>query len=407
MNININRKINIPQIMPQKENNEVFAYNNPDVSNNYIETSYRLMNKNKELGIICIDPKEGSTFTVKLYDEYKHLGYKFYFIFKRTISIFDYRVLTNIFSYLHPDGKMKKKPYDNKTPEFLFFTRGLNYCNTLWINDLRHPLSWDNINPFSNKIEDIACQLSASNNCNPDIFASSEWSDLVMKGKIYPQKENDKLYIYKYSNNLSAYCEIYAGLFIDLIKPDNFVPLVDYGINNKTLYTKTENLANCDTGIIALEDCRNTAILNEKQSEQILKDMCFIDSIILNQDRHNTNVCAYLDNETLEIKKLAPVFDQDFSFSYNWFNANETFEDHYYKTLHSDELYKLPRFKNMTFDEQILWAMDREKYNKLLSLGTIKLKADKIQENKQYADYINYALNRRIQDIINLVQKMK
>ena len=68
----------------------------------------------------------------------------------------------------------------------------------------------------------------------------------------------------------------------------------------------------------------------------------FLDCLLLNTDRHFSNIEFFVDNRTLEVKELTPIFDNNFSFvprfieDYDTFNRSEylvrdnrTFEDLY------------------------------------------------------------------------------
>ena len=64
--------------------------------------------------------------------------------------------------------------------------------------------------------------------------------------------------------------------------------------------------------------------LSEGDYKQIL-DMLFLDCLLLNTDRHFGNIEFIIDNDTLQVIKLAPIFDNNYSFIPRFMDGYEQF----------------------------------------------------------------------------------
>ena len=127
--------------------------------------------------------------------------------------------------------------------------------------------------------------------------------------------------------------------------------------------TVTAYLLGLDSYEKVIDYCK---ALNTKSFNTIL-DMLFLDCLLLNTDRHFSNIEFFVDNRTLEVKELTPIFDNNFSFVPRFIEGYDTFDRSEY--LARD---------NRTFEDLYALVKKYKDYKgKLLSLKKLILEKPK------------------------------
>lgn len=137
-----------------------------------------------------------------------------------------------------------------------------------------------------------------------------------------------------------------------------------------------------------IDYCKNLS----KHAYDTILNMLFLDCLLLNTDRHFSNIEFFIDNDTLEVKDIAPIFDNNYSFlprfieDYDKFNRKEytardgrTFED----------LYKLIK-KHKSFKKELI----KLKKLKLEKPKNVDIKDSRLQFLNEFLQMqVDYLLN--------------
>lgn len=217
---------------------------------------------------------------------------------------------------------------------------GLSLSDCYWLNDDDDPKQWADINFFDNEFTDdlgflTLGQDSLSSSPGVPDYASLRLSspnstlggDLLKKWKIIG---GDRVLLKAGVGfaNQEPYNELIAGdLHVRVMKRGDFVPywLVE---DNRRVYSACTNMLDSDEELVAAWDLvRNVKQPNNLSDLQFyvrrcedlgldpdavmdeLSRMFATDFILANRDRHYRNFGVIRNVETLEVTRLAPVFD--------------------------------------------------------------------------------------------------
>lgn len=217
---------------------------------------------------------------------------------------------------------------------------GLSLSDCYWINDEDDPRTWDDINFFDNDFSDdlgfltLGQDSSGSSPDAPDYASvnltspnSTLGGDLLKKWKIV----NGKRVLLKAGVgfvNQEPYNEVIAtDLHTRLLPAGTFTPYRLFE-DGRRVYSACDNMLGPDEELISAWD----AIRNVKKSNNLsdlgflvqryenlgldrktvmtqLAQMFACDFILANRDRHYRNFGIIRNVETLEVTRLAPIFD--------------------------------------------------------------------------------------------------
>lgn len=137
---------------------------------------------------------------------------------------------------------------------------------------------------------------------------------------------------------LEPYSEFYASQLVSKFT-SNFVNY-DLRTQDNRLCSVCDIFTSEDYGFIpyAAVDRGNTSVMQVLRNMKDLgfvdevKTMFVIDALIMNADRHKNNFGFIIDNKTLEIQAMAPLFDHNLALMPYAIEANElTFDSEYYR----------------------------------------------------------------------------
>ncbi|MDE7254004.1 MAG: hypothetical protein K2O32_13835 [Acetatifactor sp.] len=289
---------------------------------------YFLMNKNTIVATYDLEPQ--TEFSDSGYLEQKQLFEKLPFGFKDINTWIDRRKASK--SNQHLQAVMRQLGCDSNE-DFVQATHAATINDTFWIRSEQEKVSWEQIslyqNPFTETISKIAFEGAELYN----IVFSFTSPELACEGSFRKcfRKESEKgefhsdIFIYKRGRKLGAglepYCEQMASEIARMISPNN---AVNYDLVK--LYDRTASRCNLFTdekygyaSFAKITDVRRPELKEvfdyfaNLGSEQEFREMLVIDSLCFNQDRHPGNYGVLFDNDTLEIAKMAPVFDLNIS----------------------------------------------------------------------------------------------
>ena len=226
---------------------------------------------------------------------------------------------------------------------------GLSLSDCYWIDDLDNPQSWADINFFDNGFTDdlgflTLGQDSAGSSPDAPDYASVNLSspnstlggDLLKKWKIV-DGERVLLKAGVGAFNQEPYNEVAAtNLHGRLLQPGEFTPYWLFE-DGRRVYSACRNLLGPDEELISAWDvirsvkqpnnlsdmrflvkCYTDLGLQESYVLEQLAKMFACDFVLANRDRHYRNFGIMRNVETLEITRIAPVFDTG---SCLWSNA--------------------------------------------------------------------------------------
>lgn len=140
------------------------------------------------------------------------------------------------------------------------------------------------------------------------------------------KREDDEIYLYKRGSSgarnagLEPYSEYYAGQLGKLLCND----IVEYQLTSlhRRLASKCKLFTDEKNGFISLSNLFNHRMTPRKMleyyssigSENEFRRMLIFDAVTFNTDRHMGNHGVIFDADSLEIKSMAPVFDNNQAF---------------------------------------------------------------------------------------------
>lgn len=288
------------------------------------------------------------------------------------------------FSCAHDVKKFFKTIGLEKTADIIDVTHCVSLHDTFWVKRKGSKLSWENVSPFrhnySKVISTYALEGIYIGNNDKKYFSPVVGTDgsfphtwkYSQKGITFI-KAGSKYTLGGSNSGREPYSEYYASIVSEYlgfyhvtytirnhVRHDKKVDVVTECkcFTSEKVGTVTANLLELHTYEEVIEYCKNLS----KNAYDTILNMLFLDCLLLNTDRHFSNIEFFIDNDTLEVKDIAPIFDNNYSFlprfieGYDKFNREEyvarddrTFEDLYklvkkHKSF-KKELIKLKRLK--------------------------------------------------------------
>ena len=141
------------------------------------------------------------------------------------------------------------------------------------------------------------------------------------------------------------------------------------------------------------------------KNPQIYKDfqnMILFDALIYNTDRHFGNFGFLIDNKTMEIKGLAPIFDNGASLFSN-FDIGEFLEINSMTGLNNYAKDKIHSFYRMSFDILVKNICSKGMVNDLKKLNNFHFKRNsKFNLSENRLKILEEFIDRRILELINI-----
>lgn len=293
----------------------------------------------------------------------------------------------------------------SSTNEILNKAYALSLSDQYWIKPENENISWEDINFFNNDFKYkgyLMVSLSSSQNIKPEIYSPNNTTDGMLQKAWVIEGKNRILVKSTYTASrqepinewlASAICERlgfeHCHYGIDIIdnkivsKCINFIKDDEEIITAIDVYKskkKENHISDFEHYIQILEEH------NVPNARQEIENMFFLDSLILNKDRHMKNYGIIRNVKTLEWSKVVPIFDNgqsmqcekltyeiDFTNDYGKFfsNVNKSFNDYlnYIQDPSRFDLNKLDgivvEFKEKLKKYQMYTDMNSERIDKL------------------------------------------
>lgn len=323
------------------------------------------------------------------------------FDFKGNLKIFSVKPFdfdTNItewvykrakFSCAHNVKEFFKTIGINTVEDFISMNNCISLHDTFWIKSLNSKLEWKDVSPYRHNYSDVISTYALDgidlgnvekNYFSPVVSTNGSFPHTwkFNNGKITFVKAGSKYTLGGSNSGREPYSEYYASVVADYLgfnhvnysirehrRRDNRIDIVTdcNCFTTEQTGTVTAYLLGLDSYEKVIEYCK---ALSTKSFHTIL-DMLFLDCLLLNTDRHFSNIEFFVDNRTLEVKELTPIFDNNFSFVPRFIEDYDTFD-------RSEYLVR----DNRTFENLYTLVKQYKDYKgKLLSLKKLTLKKPK------------------------------
>lgn len=318
----------------------------------------------------------------------------------------------------------------NTRDAFLELSKAISITDTIWINSIKNPTNWEKVNPYSNRISRIIADIAIDGvqlYKNQNLASPSPQYRIDGSADKCVKRINgtEGIYLYKTNGELwhevmavRPYSEYFASKFMNIL--DKNISKVDYFIIESLTYsgyikpyTYCKLFTSEKNGLVEYSDSIYNNVdlldlvkhLNNRQNTknvELIRDMLMIDSLILNPDRHKGNYGFIIDNDRLVIKQFTPIYDNDCSLGSIISLQGKSFEEAFNELKNNH----LPKTELGDYDDQALIVMNKAWYRTLKSSPKINLTRGSLQGISQNrVDFINYLLNRRIKEVVNLVEQ--
>lgn len=208
---------------------------------------------------------------------------------------------------------------------FIKITHATSLNDTFWVKSENENATWETVSLYRNEFNEVISKISFEGTGLFGIDFSTTTPEFSTEGsfeKCWKREENG-IYLYKRGSmgarnaGLEPYSEVYACQ-IGKILCKNFV---DYSLTtlHKRTASKCELFTNEENGFIPLSNIFQRRVTPREMleyyssigSEDAFRRMVVFDAVTFNTDRHMGNHGVIFDNDSLTVKCMAPVFDNN------------------------------------------------------------------------------------------------
>lgn len=283
---------------------------------------------------------------------------------------------------------------DDNPMKYVDVSHALSLNDAYWVSNILDVGGWETYNLYEHPFDEILSYVAFTGysrkisgvRTTPELTSSGMlkkcWSN--RPDGIFLLKGDD--FIKRADNRSQATLEYYAAQVAEVMD----LPHISYDLeefkhheNEKELVCSCKLFTSADIGFLDAATClkakgldyddfdfasfKSHIRLGELLGWEAYCDMMVFDSIIANQDRHLGNFGMLVDNNTGDLLKMAPIFDNGFSLFYGASVADLEKDnlDDYKKTL---------RCKFLSLDTQAQWFVNESHLPKLRKLLGFRFK---------------------------------
>lgn len=208
---------------------------------------------------------------------------------------------------------------------FIKFTHAASLNDTFWVKASDENVTWDAVSLYRNEFNEVISRISFEGSGLYGIDFSTTTPEFSTEGSFEKcwKREEDNIYLYKRGSTgarnagLEPYSEFYAGQLGKILCKD----FVSYSLT--TLHKKTASKCKLFTdekdGFIPLSNLFQYHMSPREMldyyssigSEEAFRRMIVFDAVTFNTDRHMGNHGVIFNTDSLEIKSMAPIFDNN------------------------------------------------------------------------------------------------
>jgi hypothetical protein len=207
---------------------------------------------------------------------------------------------------------------------FIRVTRALSLNDTFWVKPIDSNLKWSEVSLYTNEFNETIARLAFEGGLYGEQFSSTspEFGTSGAYAKCWVRDDNG-IYLLKRGSEgtrnagLEPYSEFYSAQIAKLICKS----YVDYElvIQHGKLASKCKLFTDEYNGFAPISRLvpprtQDSVIFNFMENNGFGEDfrrMVVLDALILNTDRHRGNYGIMFDTTTMELKTMAPVFDNN------------------------------------------------------------------------------------------------
>lgn len=202
---------------------------------------------------------------------------------------------------------------------YLDVTHALSLNDTFWVKRADSPLQWEEVSLYRNPFDEVISQAAFDGSLTSSAFSSTspEFSTDGQYAKCW-MREDDAIQLYKTGGvfGMEPLSEYLASLLAACFCPDAVT--YDLGFYHGALISKCPLFTSEELGLakaaVLTKDRTISGFLHYFESigsGDAFRRMCVLDALILNTDRHSGNFGVLYQNDTMEVQKMAPVFDNN------------------------------------------------------------------------------------------------
>jgi len=299
--------------------------------------------------------------------------------------------------------------------DFIDIVHCVSLHDTFWVKRTDDDLVWKDISPYTHNYSNIVSTYALDGIIIKD-KSKDYFSPVIETGGTFPHTwiwKNNEIHFVKAGSKYTIpasnsgrepYSEYYASIIAKYLNFNS----VEYTIRNHTRHdNKIDVVTECkiftneaygsttanNLNLLSYEDiidyCRD---LSDKSYNTIL-DMLFLDCLLLNTDRHFSNIEFIVNNDTQQIIDIAPIFDNNFALL-------PRFIENYDRFNRSDYVAR----DNRKFEDLYKVVIMHKMYTReLMSLKKLKLtKPRSVQLSDERLKFLNNFLQKQVDYLISL-----
>lgn len=202
---------------------------------------------------------------------------------------------------------------------YLDVTHALSLNDTLWVKRVDSPLKWREVSLYRNPFNEVISEAAFDGSLSSSTFSSTspEFSTDGQYAKCWI-RENNAIWLYKTGGvfGMEPLSEYLASQLAAHICPDAVI--YDLGFYHGALISKCPLFTSETFGLakaaVLTKDRTISGLLRYFEgigNGDAFRRMCILDALILNIDRHSGNFGVLYQNDTMQVQKMAPVFDNN------------------------------------------------------------------------------------------------
>lgn len=204
---------------------------------------------------------------------------------------------------------------------FVKVTHALSLNDTFWVKVADSDLTWADVSLYRNEFDQLISEAAFDGTISDTDMSSTspEFGTDGYYAKCWVREEGD-IWLYKTGsalNVLEPFSEYLTNQLAALICPDTVC--YDLGVYHDKLVSKCRLFTSDKFGLAkasAVLESKSTvpamlAYFESIGSGDAFRRMCVLDAIALNPDRHMRNFGVLFDNDTMDVQRMAPVFDNN------------------------------------------------------------------------------------------------
>lgn len=221
----------------------------------------------------------------------------------------------------------------NTKEGFIEVTHAASINDTFWVKRVDENITWTDVSLYTNQFTEVISKLAFEgiglaaetfSSTSPELTCDGSFCKCFRKEEGLGQFGSD-IFLYKRAGeigeHIEPYCEAMSSEIAKIICKENAVQYQAGTLHDK-LASRCNLFTNEKDGYASIAKIfKNSEISAEKAlryfsdigQEEKFREMVVTDCICFNKDRHAGNYGVLFDNDTMQIKAMAPVFDFNLS----------------------------------------------------------------------------------------------